>query len=37
MQGFVYSMPAVKDGRLTQWSHMLGVLPEARGSGSARG
>jgi predicted GNAT superfamily acetyltransferase len=26
-------MPAVKDGRLTQWSHMLGVAPEARGKG----
>ncbi len=33
MQGFVYSVPAVKDGRLTQWSHMLGVAPEARGAG----
>ena len=33
MKGFVYSIPAVKDGRLTQWSHMLGVTPGARGSG----
>jgi predicted GNAT superfamily acetyltransferase len=33
MQGFVYSVPAVKDGRLTQWSHMLGVVPEARAGG----
>jgi chorismate synthase len=33
MKGFVYSMPSVKDGQLAQWSHMLGVLPEARGSG----
>ncbi len=33
MVGFVYSLAAVKDGRLTQWSHMLGVLPEARDSG----
>ena len=33
MVGFVYSIPAVKDGRLSQWSHMLGVLPEARDSG----
>jgi predicted GNAT superfamily acetyltransferase len=33
LQGFVYSMPAVKDGRLTHWSHMLGVLPDARGTG----
>jgi chorismate synthase len=35
LKGFVYSMPAVKDGRLTQWSHMLGVSVEARGSGLA--
>ena len=33
MKGFVYSMPALKDGRATQWSHMLGVMPDARGSG----
>jgi predicted GNAT superfamily acetyltransferase len=33
LQGFVYSMPALKDGRLTQWSHMLGVAPGARGTG----
>lgn len=33
MVGFVYSLAAVKDGRLTQWSHMLGVLPEARDGG----
>jgi predicted GNAT superfamily acetyltransferase len=33
LQGFVYSMPAVKDGRLTQWSHMLAVAPESRGTG----
>jgi predicted GNAT superfamily acetyltransferase len=33
MQGFVYSLPGVKDGRLTQWSHMLGVVPDARSSG----
>lgn len=31
--GFVYSMPGVKDGRLTHWSHMLGVLPDARRTG----
>ena len=30
-QGFVYSMPGLKDGRPTQWSHMLGVTPGARG------
>jgi predicted GNAT superfamily acetyltransferase len=33
LQGFVYSMPAVKDGRLTHWSHLLGVMPDARGTG----
>lgn len=33
MQGFVYSIPGIKDGRSTQWSHMLGVLPQARGAG----
>jgi predicted GNAT superfamily acetyltransferase len=33
MRGFVYSMPAIKDGRSTQWSHMLGVLPEMRSTG----
>jgi predicted GNAT superfamily acetyltransferase len=33
MQGFVYSIPAVKDGTLTQWSHMLGVSRDARDRG----
>lgn len=33
MAGFVYSLPALKDGRPTQWSHMLGVVPEARDTG----
>src|SRR3982751_6584650 len=33
LRGFVYSMPAVKDRRLTHWSHMLGVMPDARGTG----
>jgi predicted GNAT superfamily acetyltransferase len=33
MKGFVYSMPGVKDGRLMQWSHMLGVVPAARDAG----
>ena len=33
MTGFVYSIPSIKDGRLAQWSHMLGVTREARGSG----
>lgn len=33
MKGFVYSIPAVKEGRLTQWSHMLGVMRDARDGG----
>lgn len=33
MIGFVYSLPALKNGRASQWSHMLGVLPEARDAG----
>ena len=33
MKGFVYSIPSVKDGRLAQWSHMLGVTADARDRG----
>jgi predicted GNAT superfamily acetyltransferase len=33
MKGFVYSLAAVKDGRIIQWSHMLGVVPDARDTG----
>jgi predicted GNAT superfamily acetyltransferase len=33
MKGFVYAIPALKDGRPTQWSHMLGVTTDARNSG----
>jgi predicted GNAT superfamily acetyltransferase len=33
MKGFVYSLAALKDGRPSQWSHMLGVTDDARGSG----
>jgi predicted GNAT superfamily acetyltransferase len=33
MKGFVYSMAAVKDGRVTQWSHMLGVTADVRSAG----
>jgi predicted GNAT superfamily acetyltransferase len=33
MKGFVYSIPAIKDGRLSQWSHMLGVTRDARDAG----
>jgi predicted GNAT superfamily acetyltransferase len=36
MKGFVYSVPAIKAGRLTQWSHMLGVSRDVRGSGLGR-
>lgn len=34
--GFVWSMPAIRDGALTQWSHMLGVTSDARGQGVGR-
>jgi predicted GNAT superfamily acetyltransferase len=34
--GFVYSFPGLKDGRLMQWSHMLGVRPEYRAAGIGR-
>ncbi len=33
LKGFAYSLAAVKAGRPTQWSHMLGVTADARGSG----
>ena len=33
MKGFVYSIPSIKDGQPAQWSHMLGVTRDARGSG----
>ena len=33
LQGFVYSMPAIKAGQVTQWSHMLGVRAGARDRG----
>lgn len=34
--GFVWSMPGVRDGAPTHWSHMLGVLPDLRGRGIGR-
>ena len=34
--GFVWSMPGLRDGQLTHWSHMLGVAPGARGRGIGR-
>jgi len=33
MIGFVYSLPGIKDGKPTQWSHMAGVLAEYRSGG----
>ncbi len=33
LKGFVYSMPASKDGRTTHWSHMLAVAADARAGG----
>ena len=32
--GFVWSLPGWVDGTPTQWSHMLAVLPQARGAGT---
>jgi predicted GNAT superfamily acetyltransferase len=34
--GFVWSMPGVREGAPTHWSHMLAVLPDARGRGVAQ-
>lgn len=36
MTGFVYSIPGWKAGRPTQWSHMLGVVADARSAGLGR-
>ena len=33
MVGFVYSLPGLRNGQKTQWSHMLGVTPGQQGSG----
>jgi predicted GNAT superfamily acetyltransferase len=33
MKGFVYSLPGLKGGQPIQWSHMLGVAPDARDTG----
>jgi predicted GNAT superfamily acetyltransferase len=33
---FVYSLPGIKDGRPTQWSHMAGVVAEYRNAGLGR-
>src|SRR5262245_3548032 len=34
--GFVYSLPGIKHGKPTQWSHMLGVLDGSRNAGVGR-
>src|SRR5437899_9237729 len=36
MIGFVYSLPGIKYGKPTQWSHMLGVVAEFRNAGAGR-
>jgi len=36
MIGFVYSLPAIREGKPTQWSHMLGVLDPFRSAGVGR-
>jgi predicted GNAT superfamily acetyltransferase len=33
MIGFVYSLPGIKDGNPTQWSHMAGVVADYRSAG----
>jgi predicted GNAT superfamily acetyltransferase len=34
--GFAYSIPGIRDGRLLQWSHMLGVAESYRSAGLGR-
>jgi predicted GNAT superfamily acetyltransferase len=36
MVAFVYSLPGIKDGKATQWSHMDGVVAEYRSAGLGR-
>jgi len=36
MVGFVYSLPGIKHGKPTQWSHMLGVVDQFRNAGTGR-
>jgi predicted GNAT superfamily acetyltransferase len=36
MIGFVYSLPGIKDGKATQWSHMAGVVDGYRSAGLGR-
>jgi predicted GNAT superfamily acetyltransferase len=33
LKGFAYAIAAMKDGRATLWSHMVGVTSDVRGSG----
>jgi len=33
MIGFVYSLPGIKDGKATQWSHMAGGVAEEQSRG----
>jgi predicted GNAT superfamily acetyltransferase len=33
MVGFVYSLPGIKEGKATQWSHMAGVVESHRSTG----
>jgi len=36
MIGFVYSLPGLREGQPTQWSHMLGVADDFRSAGVGR-
>jgi len=36
MAGFVYSLPGLREGRVVQWSHMLGVAKPYRRTGIGR-
>ncbi|MGH9175998.1 MAG: hypothetical protein ACRD1H_16650, partial [Vicinamibacterales bacterium] len=36
MVGFAFSIVGLKEGRATQWSHMMGVVPEHRRTGLGR-
>lgn len=36
MVGFAYSLPGLRNGRPTQWSHMLGVIDRYRNTGLGR-
>jgi predicted GNAT superfamily acetyltransferase len=37
MLGLVFGTPGIREGRLMHWSHMLAVVPEARGLGLGYG